>query len=71
MRVITLMAVAALLASCGDDLSARADVGAAAHGLAGSAGAEDGNPTERTFRDWLAGLWPFQNIAWPGRGQAW
>lgn len=54
MRVITLMAVAALLASCGDDQSARADVGAALRGLAGSAGAEDGNPTERTFRDWLA-----------------
>lgn len=54
MRMIALLAVTALLASCGDDQSARADAGADPRGLAGGVDAEQENPNERTFRDWLA-----------------
>ena len=54
MRLIALMALAALLAACGDDQSARADAKGRARALAGSADAGEGNPNERTFRDWLA-----------------
>lgn len=54
MRVIAMMAVAALLASCGDGQSAQADPGTAARGLAGETATGEANPNQRTFRDWLA-----------------
>lgn len=54
MRVIMLMAVAALLVSCSDGQSAQADSGTSPRELAERANAGEGNPNERTFRDWLA-----------------
>lgn len=53
MRLIALLAVAALLASCGDGQSAQAGAEGGATGARRSPTASDATPGQRKFRDWL------------------